>query len=446
MQRVPLGARFDNQSEVDKPLTYRESNPELDNDISTTAVLYLTVPNSGIVNGKIMLFHKGLMYIGTSTGMVERRRMSILMLSELTHYIVLSGTEFREVINEVGDPPPLTPDLLGGGTTTSSTATASTAPAFYPIQANMSYAQVAQQYQPYSQGAGLNGTPRAVMDSMLAGQIDLTLNLDQFTGLITVDGWANYVEVGAESSPASANVLRDLGDRSSPNRDYSQQAGSPPDGPTFSTEELKYTGRSVARDIVTQQIMVKGGTVTAGTWKQQLVENVRQPENTKINGLNGLKLKAEGSRNTNETVAIANFIAPRSGTYWQIWGGIPSDLYGSNAAGAGGGDGASAATAALAAVSNVANNVVGGTQVSQIATGTNNAGLIGNPGGAVAVTQQGNTTGPLFTPTQLTQTGTGGAAVGTGSTTTTPITNPTNINNITQDPAFIQRFIDFLGF
>ena len=339
MLRVPLGARADDQSAVNKPLVYRESDPGNDNDVSTTAVLYLTVPNSGIVNGKIMLFHKGLMYIGTSTGMVERRRMSILMLSELTHYIVLSGNSFRETVSE-GMPIP--------GQT--------------------------QQTDFYRQAVGLTGTPSAVMDSMLAGQIDLTLSLNQFTGLITVDGWANYVEVGAELSSASANVLMDESYRSSPNRDYSRQSA-----PTFATSDLKYTGRSVSRDIVTSQMLLNAGTVVAGTWKMQLLENVRQPENTKVNGLNGLKLKAEGSRNTSETVALANFIAPRAGTYWQIWGGIPSDLYGSNAAAAGGGDGAASATAALAAVSNVANNVVGGTQVSALntvaTTGTNTTAL-----------------------------------------------------------------------
>ena len=384
MLRVPLGVRADDQSVVNKPLVYRESDPGNDNDVSTTAVLYLTVPNSGIVNGKIMLFHKGLMYIGTSTGMVERRRMSILMLSELTHYIVLSGNSFRETVSE-----------------------------------NIPIPGQTQQTDFYRQGVGLTGSPSAVMDSMLAGQIDLTLSLNEFTGLITVDGWANYVEVGAELSTASANVLMDVGYRSSPNRDYSQQST-----PTFATSELKYTGRSVARDIVTSQMILNGGTVVAGTWKMQLVENVRQPENTKVNGLNGIKLKAEGARNTTETVAIANFIAPRSGTYWQIWGGIPSDLYGANGAQGSGGDGAAAATAALAAVSNVANNVVGGTQVTSINTGTN-----------------GSTLNPIFQ----------GGTLFPGQFPVPPANPPANQNtpgsantNPAVDPTFVDKFMQFL--
>lgn len=351
MQRVPLGSQQDDQTVLDKPLTYRESDPANDNDVSTTAVLYLTVPNSGIVNGKIMLFHKGLMYIGTSTGMVERRRMSILMLSELTHYIVLSGTEFRQTI-------------------------ASNSPSANP-----------QSSQAYFQSVGLNGAPRTVMDSMLAGQIDLTLSLNQFTGLINVDGWANYVEVGAESpSPLSTGTLS-----------------------------------SITRDMVTSLISVNNGAFSGGTWStMQTPEKVKQPQNTKVNGLNGLKLKAEGCRNTTETVALANFIAPRSGTYWQIWGGVPSDLYGSNAAAAGGGDGAASATAALAAVSNVSNNVVGGTQVTALST-------VATTG--TATTALGTLTGTPNpnTPNQVIPTPT--ATVNPITSGTTNTTDPNSINN-----------------
>lgn len=354
MQRVALGVNEDDQSVLNKPLTYRESDPANDNDVSTTAVLYLTIPNSGIVNGKIMLFHKGLMYIGTSTGMVERRRMSILMLSELTHSIVLSGTEYRET-------------------------TANTNPTGTP-----------QSSQSYFQGVGLYGTPRAVMDSMLAGQIDLNLSLNQFTGLISVDGWANYVEVGAESpAPLSAGTLS-----------------------------------SITRDMVTSLISVNNGAFSGGTWSMQSVEKVRQPQNTKVNGLNGLKLKAEGSRNTTETVALANFIAPRSGTYWQIWGGIPSDLYGSNAAAAGGGDGAASATAALAAVSNVANNVVGGTQVTALST--------------VATTGTNTTALGTLTGTSIPNSPTQG-------TPAPPATTPPNTSGgtISSDPNSINNFLNF---
>ena len=380
MQRVPLGV-FDDESVVNRPLTYREPDPAGDNDVSTTAVLYLTVPNSGIVNGKIMLFHKGLMYIGTSTGMVERKKMSILMLSELTHYVVLSGTEFRYIVSESSG--------------SISAGTGSTIP----------FAQGAALYQSYGQGAGLSGSPRSVMDSMLAGQIDLTLSMNVFTGLISVDGWANYVDVGGGSnSPQNLAIL---------------SGGS------------NSAGQSVTRDIVTSTIKVDNGTILQGDWKMQPLENVWQPKNTKVNGFNGLKLKAQGSRNTTETVAIANFIAPRSGTYWQIWGGVPSDLYGSNsAAGSGGGDGASAATAALASVSNVANNVVGGTQVAQIQS-ANTGTLAVNPAAQVPV--------QIPVPTQTIVNPT------TGGGGTTPVTtNPGTVNPAT-DPTFMQRFLEFLN-
>jgi hypothetical protein len=180
---------------------------------------------------------------------------------------------------------------------------------------------------------------------------------------------------------------------------------------------------------VTSTIKVDNGTILQGDWKMQPVENVWQPKNTKVNGFNGLKLKAQGSRNTTETVAIANFIAPRSGTYWQIWGGVPSDLYGSNsAAGSGGGDGAAAATAALASVSNVANNVVGGTQVAQIQS-ANTGTLTGNSGLPVSTTP---TTNPVTITTP------------NNPIITIPTANPGAVNPAT-DPTFMQRFLEFLN-
>lgn len=239
-------------SDKDDPLSlkFSEPNPGVDDVVSTTAVLYLTVPTTGICSGRMLLFHKGFMYFGSATGMVERRSMKITLLSELSHYSVYSGATYTQRTS-------LNVDVLS---------------------ANVQ-----------STALGVNAVPKTILDFMLAGQIDLDISMDYFTGLVNLDGFANYVEVGSNLNTS------------------------------------QYFRRSVLRDL-TEVTEVNGVLTTSNN----PVENViSSPETTRtIQGtgtpnddvtlFNGVKLKATGARQSTDVTPQQAFIAPSAATAWQI--------------------------------------------------------------------------------------------------------------------------------
>jgi hypothetical protein len=236
---------------------YRTPNPGIDDEVSTTAVLYLTVPVTGICNGKVLLFHKGLMYFGTCTGLVERREMKISLLSELSHYSVLSGAVLNTREGALN---------YGQDSLTSYGGSIATA------------------------GLGVTAAPRTIVDIMLAGQIDLDITLDYYTGLINVDGFANYVEAGTSNNntdPTRRSVLRDLviatgsGDTSS------------------SSGQITTTLETMQRNQ-----LIQPANVTVLTDDGDLFI--------------GVKLKATGARQTTDVTPVSNFTPPSAGTSWQI--------------------------------------------------------------------------------------------------------------------------------
>lgn len=230
---------------------YANPDPAADDVVSTTAVLYLTVPATGICRGQILLFHKGLMYFGSAAGMVERRSMKITLLSELSHYSVLSGAIYTERTAL---------DVNSGSASVQAT------------------------------GLGINSTPRAILDFMLAGHIDLDISMDYFTGLVNVDGYANYVEVGTTAPSTEAyrrSILRDL-----------------------TIVDEFYTGT------------VNGGSLNVDSSGVEKVLNASQSTGS-ISPLttNGVKLKAAGARQSTDVTPVQGFTAPSAGTSWQI--GLP---------------------------------------------------------------------------------------------------------------------------
>ncbi len=230
---------------------YVNPDPATDDVVSTTAVLYLTVPATGICSGQILLFHRGLMYFGSATGMIERRSMKITLLSELSHYSVFSGAIYTERTAL---------DVNSGSASVQGT------------------------------GLGINSTPRSVLDFMLAGHIDLDISMDYFTGLINLDGFANYVEVGTTSSTTEAyrrSILRDL-----------------------TMVDEYFTGT------------VNGGSLNIRTSDIQKVLNASQSTGSiSPDSTNGVKLKATGARQSTDVTPVQGFIAPSTGTSWQV--GLP---------------------------------------------------------------------------------------------------------------------------
>lgn len=231
---------------------YANPDPSTDGVVSTTAVLYLTVPTTGICSGQILLFHRGLMYFGSATGMVERRSMKITLLSELSHYSVYSGATYTQRTSL---------DIFSG---------------ISAVQAT---------------GLGINANPRAILDFMLAGQIDLDVSMDYFTGLINLDGFANYVEVGSNQNTT------------------------------------QYFRRSILRDL-TEVTEVNGSLTTSNNPVENVVsspESIRTVQgdgsgtpNDVITRFNGVKLKATGARQSTDVTPQQAFISPSAATAWQI--------------------------------------------------------------------------------------------------------------------------------
>ena len=230
---------------------FHDPDPSVDDVVSTTAVLYLNVPANGVCSGQILLFHKGLMYFGSTTGMVERRSMKITLLSELSHYSVYSGATYTQRTSL---------DLTSGS------------------------AQGSQ--------VGITAIPRAILDFMLAGQIDLDISMDYYTGLVNLDGFANYVEVGSNQNTTQTfrrSILRDLTEV------------------TETNGVLNTTSNPVQNVVPTPEV-------------NQTISGTGTP-NDDVTLFNGVKLKATGARQSTDVIPAQAFIAPSAGTSWQI--GIP---------------------------------------------------------------------------------------------------------------------------
>ncbi len=293
-------------------IVYYERDPGSDDIVSTTAVLYLTVPATGICSGKVMLFHRGLMYFGTTTGLVERRSMKITLLSELSHFTIMSGATFGSRETFVSD----TTVTSGGSqdetrTTGTLLATGSGGTvSFVPPNRTQTNAGLAPDSVA---GLGVLGSPKALLDLMLAGEINLDLSVDYFTGLINVDGFANYVEVGSDDHTTNIS-------------NYGSHPRDPRQG----------IRRSVFRDVVTMKTLEPEVDPLTGQRAASTITTVSihdesrviQPENTSLFVLNGVKLKATGSRQSTDVTPQRPFVTPTAGTAWQIGETIPPVIQG----------------------------------------------------------------------------------------------------------------------
>jgi hypothetical protein len=296
-------------------IVYYEPDPGSDDIVSTTAVLYLTVPATGICSGKVMLFHRGLMYFGTTTGLVERRSMKITLVSELSHFTIMSGATFGSRQTFVSDTTVISNPTftINSGTNTGGTLLATGSGgtvSFLPPSRTQTNAGLAPDSVA---GLGALGAPKALLDLMLAGEINLDLSFDSLTGLINVDGFANYVEVGSDNHTTNIS-------------NYGSHTRDPRQG----------IRRSVFRDVVTMKAeepeidpltgQKADSTMTTVTMFDE--SRVIQPENTSLFVLNGVKLKATGSRQSADVTPQRPFVTPTAGTAWQIGETIPPAIQG----------------------------------------------------------------------------------------------------------------------
>lgn len=106
-------------------------NDPLSSLLSTTGVMTISVPTSGLTQARVLVFERGLFYFGSAHGRLDFRTGQMRLLAQLSHY--------------------LTADVLDI--------------------------------------TGLSGS-FLIVDYMLSGQIDLQLSMDYFSGIIQVDGSA----------------------------------------------------------------------------------------------------------------------------------------------------------------------------------------------------------------------------------------------------------------
>ena len=116
------------------------------NCISTTGILTLAVPLGGLVKGSIVIFDKGLMYLGTSFGHLDVRSGKMKLLAQASHYAVIA------------------------------------------IQNTM--------YTP-------------VVDYNLSGQVNLDLSVDYFSGLIVATGGATFARSEPLAAQVTNNAATD---------------------------------------------------------------------------------------------------------------------------------------------------------------------------------------------------------------------------------------------
>ena len=71
------------------------------NSISTTGILVLSVPVAGLVKGALVIFDKGLMYVGTSFGNLDSKSGKMRLLAQASHYAVIAiqNTMYTPVVD-----------------------------------------------------------------------------------------------------------------------------------------------------------------------------------------------------------------------------------------------------------------------------------------------------------------------------------------------------------
>jgi hypothetical protein len=55
-------------------------------DLSDTGIMTMSIPASGMLQSRVLIFSKGLMYLGNSMGTMDQRTGSITMMSQMSHF------------------------------------------------------------------------------------------------------------------------------------------------------------------------------------------------------------------------------------------------------------------------------------------------------------------------------------------------------------------------
>lgn len=229
---------------------------------NVTGVLALSLPTFGIATGRVLLFSRGLMYMGNAQGISDPRTGQLKLLSQLSHYFVRIATD---------------------GSTQSSSA---------------------------------------VVDSIYSGQIDLQLTVDYLTGLIEAEGQARFSEYApligtvtqktssvTPTSTTSSNATTTGPNNTSAVSTSNTSTTVEPDGSTTTTTtSTTNNGGSTSN----------ASSATTASTSGSAVSNFYDTTKQSKSNLLDLQMSASGVRQSPTVTNIGAFVAPTLATSFQI--------------------------------------------------------------------------------------------------------------------------------
>jgi len=230
-------------------------------DSSITGVLAFSIPTFGLASGRILLFDRGLMYLGTAQGMADQRDGTVTLLAQLSHYFVRSNTD--------------------GAT------------------------------QP---------TDSSAVDSIYSGQIKLSLSLDYFSGVIQAFGDAKFTEYSPLTGSVSVSTTTKTTDETGNGPGYTTSStASNTTGSTNTATTTEADGSTTA--LTTGSTKTDTTTSTSTNTKTTTIKSfntdTQAGTDTKRYQL-ALRLTASGVRQSTTVNTIAAFSVPSAATSFQI--------------------------------------------------------------------------------------------------------------------------------
>ncbi len=235
--------------------------PDPTSDSSITGVLAFSIPALGLASGRMLLFDRGLMYLGTAQGMADSRDGTVTLLAQLSHYFVRSNTD--------------------GAT------------------------------QP---------TDSSAVDSIYSGQIKLSLSLDYFTGVIQAFGDAKFTEYSPLTGSVSVSTTTKTTDDTGSGPGISTTSTtSDTSGSTNTATSTEADGSTTA--LTTGSTKTDTTTSTSANTKTTTIKSFNTDTQASTDAKRyqlALQLTASGVRQSTTVSNIAAFTVPSAATSFQI--------------------------------------------------------------------------------------------------------------------------------
>jgi hypothetical protein len=216
----------------------------------------------GIATGRVLLFNRGLMYLGTAQGLLDPRTGNLKLLSQLSHYFVRITTD------------------------------------------------------------GATQGNSAVVDSIYSGQIDLHLSVDYFTGLIAAEGQARFSEYNPLIGKVTQKTSADTSTSTTASNDSTT---GPNDTKSVSTSNTSIKYEEDGSITTTTTSTTSNGGLTSSTSSSETgsktgteVSNFHDTTKQGKSDFLDLKLTASGVRQSTATPNIGAFVAPTVATSFQV--------------------------------------------------------------------------------------------------------------------------------